>query len=111
MISYQAYLKLIDAPGVYVLWGDRGTRYVGSSLTSIRRRYYKHLSDLRRNTHHNTPLQEVWDSGERFSCILAEYLSYNCSLPFIVMREKYVIETYYNVATNIPNSTHRGKRG
>jgi hypothetical protein len=37
-------------------------------------RWRKHISDLRRNAHHNTPLQSAVNSGECFVVLPLEYL-------------------------------------
>lgn len=103
---FKAYLPQIDKPGIYVFMGDSYV-YVGSSVTSVKRRLQKHLSDLRRNTHHNTPLQERWDSGEGFICVMIEALPEGCPLSLVEQRENFWIALYGERAVNIPNSTHR----
>jgi hypothetical protein len=103
------YLPQIDVPGIYVFYGDSYV-YVGSSVSSVKRRLGKHLSDLRRDTHHNTPLQERWDQGEGFICVMVEALPEDCPLSLVEQRENFWIALYGVRAVNIPNSTHRRKR-
>jgi len=49
-----------DGVGVYMLWQvSTGKAYVGSSV-SFRRRWNKHLSQLKRGNHHSPHLQRAW---------------------------------------------------
>lgn len=107
----QYYLPYCDQPGIYLLSGDRGSRYVGSATRSVRRRWYEHVSTLRRSVHHNTPMQEAWDSGEGFTGLLLEPLPVDCPLWLVEERERHWIAVYGDSVLNIANSTHRRKQG
>jgi Uri superfamily endonuclease len=108
-VAYDVYFKPSNAPGIYGLFGNRGTIYIGSSMTSVHQRLQKHASELRRNTHHNTPLQNAVNSGEQFSSIMLEHLPCNASARFVEQREQYWIECVGSRAVNIPNSVYRAK--
>ena|SRR6266542_3841835 len=110
MYTYEMYLKSIDLPGIYVVSGDRGTKYIGSSRTSVLKRWRKHLSDLRRNAHHNTPLQESYNNGEEFKVYMHEYHAHDVPLSHLDRREEYCLNGFAHVAVNVPNSVHRARR-
>jgi hypothetical protein len=76
----------------------------------VRRRWREHESGLRRNVHHNTPLLDTYNRGERFTGFLLEPLLGGCPLSVVEEREEYWIAVYGNSVLNIPNSTHREKR-
>jgi hypothetical protein len=93
--------EYLDRPGIYLLFGNRGSRYVGSATRAVRRRWREHASRLRRNTHHNTPMQVAWDSGERFTGLLLEPLPAGCPLSFVKQRERHWIAMYGDALVNI----------
>ena len=103
-------LSQFDPPGIYLLAGHRGSIYVGSATWSVRRRWREHWSALRRNAHHNTPMQDAWNSGERFVGLLLEPLLIECPLRLVEERERHWIAVYGDEVLNILNSTHRGAR-
>jgi hypothetical protein len=65
------------------------------------RRWRKHVSDLRRNAHHNTPLQNAVDSGEYFVIILLEYVPRDSSPWFFDERERHWMEWAGEAAVNV----------
>ena|SRR6266540_2932076 len=95
------YKILLSRPGIYGLYGDRGTRYVGSS-SSLLRRYTQHQRSLQRNQHKNTILQAAYNGGEQFTLIPIEQFAENTPLWFIAERERYWIINADGV--NTPNN-------
>ncbi len=81
--------------------GNRGTRYVGQTRATILQRWRKHISDLRRNVHHNTPLQEVYNRGERFVIIPLEAVPRDSPPWFFDQREQYWIDWAGVAAVNV----------
>jgi hypothetical protein len=106
----EIYLPMCERPGIYLLTGTRGSRYVGSSVVSMRRRWREHESALRRNVHHNTPFQDAYNSGEGFVGVLLEPLPADCPMWFVEERERFWIAAYGDSVLNIPNSAHRATR-
>lgn len=86
------YVASLNQSGIYLAIGSRGTRYVGQTRTTIMQRWRTHISALRRNTHHNTPLQEVYNHGERFVIIPLEFVSRNSPPTLLDQREQYWID-------------------
>lgn len=76
-------------------------------MASVRRRWREHASGLRRNVHHNTPMQEAYNRGERFTGLLLERLPAGCPLRLVEERERHWIAVYGDSELNIQNSTHR----
>lgn len=84
--------------GIYaILQLSTGRHYIGSAK-SLSGRWGKHLSDLRKNRHHNSKLQNAWnkygESDFRFDVIE------RCEVDFLVEREQFFIDStlpYFNL--------------
>src|SRR5262249_24801096 len=96
-----AYVASLNAPGIYLAVGSRGTRYVGQTRTTMMKRWRKHVSDLRRNVYHNTPLQDAVNSGEYFVVLPLEYLPRDSAPSFIDERERHWIAWAGSPAVNV----------
>jgi len=96
-----AYVASLNQPGIYVAIGNQGTRYVGQTRTTILRRWREHIGGLRRNVHHNTPLQEVYNQGERFFVIALEAVSRDSPPWFFDQREQHWINWAGIAAVNV----------
>ena len=96
-----AYVASLNVPGIYLAVGDRGTRYVGQTRTTVMKRWRKHVSDLRRNAHHNTPLQNAVNSGEGFFIIPLEYIPRDSPSWFFDQRERHWMKWAGEAAVNV----------
>ncbi len=85
----------------YLAIGNQGTRYVGQTRTTILRRWREHIGSLRRNVHHNTPLQEAYNQGERFVIIPLEAITRDSPRQFFDQREQYWINWAGATAVNL----------
>jgi GIY-YIG catalytic domain len=110
-VAYGICLTKINEPGIYVIVGNRGTLYIGSSLPPIKQRYAKHTSDLRRNIHHNPLLQNAYNDGEAFLVVPIQLLARDTPDALVDQQEQSWIDMFGDRAVNMPNSTHRGERG
>jgi hypothetical protein len=97
------YVASLNVPGICLAVGNRGTRYVGQTRTTVMKRWRKHVSDLRRNTHHNTPLQYAVNSGEGFCILLLEHIPSDRPSWFFDQRERHWMRWAGEAAVNISN--------
>lgn len=104
-------MKSALKPGIYSICHLASrSLYVGSASKTIRIRWNQHKSELRRNKHGNTHLQNAWNKyGEdAFEFFVIE----NCPLDILVKREQYWFDEYngsytmYNVGTTITFPDH-----
>lgn len=97
-------VNILPVSGIYVIFNKKNSkRYIGSSV-NCRKRSYGHLSDLRKNRHSSTHLQNAWnqDGSEQFDFFIIE----ESEPDLLLKREKYWISHYeakdprsgYNVA-------------
>lgn len=75
--------------GIYGIVGASRI-YIGSS-TNLRKRYVNHVSQLRRNVHHNSHLQNAWNKyGEdAFEFVVLE----ECAIEQLIEREQHWLDT------------------
>jgi hypothetical protein len=95
------YVASLNVPGIYLAVGDRGTRYVGQTRATVMKRWRKHISDLRRNAHHNTPLQNAVNRGEGFFVTLLEYVPRDSPPWFFDARERHWMKWAGEAAVNV----------
>ncbi|HEU5103479.1 MAG TPA: GIY-YIG nuclease family protein [Roseiflexaceae bacterium] len=86
---------------MYLAVGNRGTRYVGQTRTTMMKRWRKHISDLRRNAHHNTPLQNAVNSGEGFFIIPLEYIPRDSGQGLFDERERHWMKWAGSAIVNV----------
>ena len=94
--------ELDGKSGIYCIENTTNNKkYVGSSK-NILHRLYSHRAYLRKNTHHNSKLQNSWNKhGESsFVCYVLEF----CEQNILLQREQYYIDTikpWYNITTEV----------
>ena len=71
-----------------------GKVYVGSSIHGYRKRFERHIRDLKANRHHSLYLQRAWDKygEENFSIVLLE--SVEGTKKELIVREQYYLDLY-----------------
>ena len=75
-----------------IVTNHNGFVYIGQTIQNLRRRWHKHLSDLKSKTHHNQLLQKVYDKyGEQD--FVFEVIE-KCNIAEIDERERYWINFY-----------------
>ena len=76
--------------GIYKITNKiTGKSYIGAS-ENVEKRWSRHKSDLRKNNHHNPPLQKSWDKyGENnFELKILE----KCPKEELLLREQYYVK-------------------
>lgn len=72
----------MESRGVYFIRnGVNGTIYVGSTASSFRRRWQRHLAALNSDSHYNIALQTDWHAGDHLTLWLAEQCDPGVRLP------------------------------
>ena len=82
-----------------------GRIYVGSAANGFKKRWQKHLSDLKHKRHKNTRLQNVYNKYGVY-CFTFEILAF-CPSEYVLKLEQYFIDTlkpYYNICKKAGNS-------
>jgi len=84
--------------GIYKITNLANSKvYIGSSAVSIKRRWYKHVSALKKGNHHSLKLQRAWNKHGKENFIL-EVLE-ECDPESCVTREQYWLDLYQSATT------------
>lgn len=90
--------------GIYKIKNDiNGKCYIGSSV-DIKKRFYQHISALKKGKHFNGILQKSWDKngGDSFSFEIIEL----CEREQLLRREKYWLDRYKSYDRNFGYNIH-----
>ena len=62
--------------GIYKLVNDRTGEAFVTKSNNIEKAYKRHSANLRNHSHRNVDLQEDYDNGDTFSCVILELFPY-----------------------------------